>query len=98
MHRFNHRKLTCSLVASLFITISSPSSAWQLEPTDESSSVKVWTEPMPNSNFKAFKGEVVINGDTWRVYRDQHTGDEIIGDAISWKIPLIRDVRVTMSR
>ncbi len=34
--------------------------AWQLEPTDDASSVKVWTQPIPGSNFKAFRGEIEI--------------------------------------
>lgn len=35
--------------------------AWDLEPTDEASPVKVWTQEVKNSDFKEFKGQVAIN-------------------------------------
>ena len=41
--------------------------AWDLQPTDESSSVKVWTKAVKNSKFKAFKGQVQINAPLDRV-------------------------------
>jgi len=69
MRHLIRRTLTCSLAASLLITLSAPSFAWQLEPTDESSNVKVWTEVMPSSSFKAFKGEIVINADIQTVFK-----------------------------
>lgn len=34
--------------------------AWEAETVPEGSPVKVWTEAVPDSNFKAFKGEVLI--------------------------------------
>ncbi|HHT00035.1 MAG TPA: hypothetical protein ENK73_04170 [Thiomicrospira sp.] len=35
--------------------------AWQEAETDEDSPVKVWTQTVENSNFKAFRGQVKIN-------------------------------------
>lgn len=45
---------------SLIACFSSSSYAWTLEPTDESSIVKVWTQAVEGSTFRAFKGQVII--------------------------------------
>ncbi|WP_321323187.1 START domain-containing protein [Thiomicrorhabdus sp.] len=53
-----------TLFTALFVTSLSYSNqvyAWDLEPTDEASPVKVWTQSVEGSSFKEFKGQVNIN-------------------------------------
>ena len=41
----------------------------------------------------AYRDTVVINGVTWRVYRDQSQEVVIQGDGYTWKLPVTRDER-----
>jgi len=51
-----------SLAVSICLfSYSQASYAWNLEDTAKDSPVKVWTETVKDSNFKAFKGQVEIN-------------------------------------
>jgi len=45
--------LTCTLTAP-------NASAWQLQELDSDSPIQIWTQKVPNSSFKAFKGQVTI--------------------------------------
>lgn len=49
------------------------SQAWQLEPTDEESTVQVWTQDVVNSNFKAYKGYVEIEANIHHVLSEIKT-------------------------
>ena len=59
--------ITSSLLAISFTTVSSY--AWDLQPlpNDETSDVKVWTQALEGSQFKAFKAEVTINAPLDRI-------------------------------
>lgn len=52
---------------SLLLLLPILSHAWQLEPIDEESTVKGWTQEVVNSNFKAFKGYVEIKANIHHV-------------------------------
>lgn len=43
------------------------SHAWTLQDTDSESPVKVWTQAVPDSNFKAFRGQVEISAPLQKV-------------------------------
>jgi len=58
--------LACTLTAS-------NACAWQLQELDSDSPVQVWTQKVPNSSFKAFKGQITIDASlqkTLAVIRD----------------------------
>ena len=50
--------------------------------------VKALDVPAP-----AYRDMVVIDGSTWRVFRDRNQSAEIEGDGHVWKIPITRDER-----
>lgn len=41
--------------------------AWDQHPLEEDSSVSVWTKPVSGSDFKAFKGQILINANVNRI-------------------------------
>lgn len=62
----NNVKVKTSLIASSLLALSLTtlsSHAWELQPltNDEASDVKVWTQTLEDTKFKAFKAEVTIN-------------------------------------
>lgn len=54
------RSKTTALLLGLCL-YSTSSQAWQLQDTEESSTVQVWTQSVESSSFKAFRGKVNIN-------------------------------------
>ncbi len=61
-HHFTQLSLASTLAATLSLTILVPAtvSAWDLQATDESLPVQVWTQAVEGSEFKAFRGAVNI--------------------------------------
>lgn len=56
-----HSRMYLSAVAGFLLLFSNSSSAWQEQTTvDNNHSVKVWTQKVEHTNFKAFRGEVQI--------------------------------------
>ncbi|WP_051640713.1 START domain-containing protein [Thiomicrorhabdus sp. Milos-T2] len=66
-----------SLTSLIVCLNSTPVKAWTLEPTDEDSPVQVWTQAVPNSKFKAFKGQVVVNQPLEKTYAVIHDTQNI---------------------
>lgn len=69
---FKQTPIVLSLTGMLASFNSTQVYAWSLEPTDEDSPVQVWTQAVPNSSFKAFKGQVVINQPLAKTYAVIH--------------------------
>ena len=52
--------------------------------------LEVRVSDVPNPTYR---DTAVINGVTWRVYRDQSQEVVIQGDGYTWKLPITRDER-----
>lgn len=67
MRRLSNFKKSVLIASLSFLSLSC--SAWEEQPVDDDSPVTVWTQAVTDSDFKAFKGEVVINTSIDRVLK-----------------------------
>jgi len=50
-----------AIITLSLISFTNVVQAWELQETEENSPVKVWTKAVSGSNFKAFRGQIIIN-------------------------------------
>jgi len=56
-----NRLTKCMTAMGFLVCLSSPAMAWTLETDDKDYQIKVWTQPVENSDYRAFKGEIFIH-------------------------------------